>query len=65
MEKFYNLDVHGHGRNTNINHFAPIFESNNEKGNKTIPKPKKTPVVVLSEDENQDANRGERNKDDK
>ena len=58
MEKLGNFDVNGHGRNRNINHFVPLFVSNNEEGANPSPKPKNNPVVVLSEDEDKDEKKG-------
>ena len=47
MEKLGILDGHRHGRNTNINNFAPLFESENEEGIDTSPENKKNTVIVL------------------
>ena len=62
MEKLGDSD--GKGRNTNINHFASLFESYDEEGTNTSPKPKKTPVIVLSEDEDKGQNKREHKDDD-
>ena len=48
MEQSNNSDVNGHGCNTSINHFAPLFESDDEEGTKHRTK-FKTPIIVLSE----------------
>ena len=45
MEKLNKLN--GNGRKTNINNFAPLFESYYEEGTKNTTKPK-TPIIVLS-----------------
>ena len=58
MEKLDNSDQNWHGRNTNINQFSLLFESNDEEGTKSMTKPKKIPVVVLSEDEDEDKKKG-------
>ena len=47
-------DFDGNRRNTNINHFAPLYELDDEEGTKPSPKPKETPVKVQSEDEDAD-----------
>ena len=53
--------INEHGRKTNINHFAPIFESDNEEGTKHRTKPKTT-IVVLSEYEEGSKNKGDQSK---
>ena len=58
MEQLDDLDGNRHGCNTNINHFAPIFESFDEEGTTTRTKPTKTTVIVLSEDEDREENKG-------
>ena len=58
MEQLYESDGSRHGRNTNINQFSLLFESNDEEGTKSMTKPKKIPVVVLSEDEDEDKKKG-------
>ena len=49
MEKLDNSDGNRHRSNTNINHFIPLFESDNEEGTKPRTKPKNTPGILLSE----------------
>ena len=49
MEQLNDEDGNGHGRKININHFTPIFKSDNEEGTKHRKKPK-TPIIVLSEE---------------
>ena len=46
IEQLDKSDINGHGRKTNINHFAPLFESYTEEGTKHRTKPK-TIIVVL------------------
>ena len=48
MDQLDNLYGNIHERNTNINHFVRLFESDNGKGNRHKTKPK-TPIIVLSE----------------
>ena len=50
MEQLDDLDENRYECNTNINHFAPIFESDNEEGTKQRTK-SKTPIIAKSEDE--------------
>ena len=47
-------DQHENGRITNINQFTPLFDSDGAEGTNPSPKPKKTPVILLSEDEDAD-----------
>ena len=54
-------DGNGNGRKTNINHFAPLFESGDEEDNKQSKIPK-TPIILLSEDEEEININGEQNK---
>ena len=53
MEKLDESDENGHGRNTKINHIAPIFDYDNEEGTKHRTKPK-TPIIVLNENKEED-----------
>ena len=48
-------------RNTNTNHFVPLFESDYEEDINPNTKSKKNPVIVLSEDEDADKHKGEQN----
>ena len=64
MEQLDESDGNEHGRNTNINHFSLLFESDDEEGNNLRTKPNKTPVIVLSEYEDEDKNKGEKKNDD-
>ena len=57
MDQLDYLD--GNRHNTNINQFAPLFESYDEDVNKTSLKPKKTPVISQSENEYADDPKGE------
>ena len=50
--------------NTNINHFVPIFESDDEEGTTTSTKPNKTTIKVISEYEDEEKIKGEKNNDD-
>ena len=59
MEKLDNFDGNGHGRNTNTNHFAPLFKPDNDEGTKQRSKPN-TIIVVLSEYW-EEKNKGEQN----
>ena len=61
-EQLYDLDGNRHRRNTNINQFSSLFESENEEGTKCRTKPN-TPTMELSEDEEEDKNKGEKNED--
>ena len=58
IEQLDELDGNEHRRNTNINHFAPLFESHNEEGTEPGTKPNNTPIIVLIEDEEKDQNKG-------
>ena len=53
MEQLDDSDGNGHKRNTNTNNIAPLFELDYEEGSKPRMKPNKTPVVVISEDEDE------------
>ena len=57
MDHLDDQDGNVHGCNTNINHYAPLFESDGEEGTKPSPKRNKTPVIVLSEYEDKDKNK--------
>ena len=48
MEQLDESYGNGNGRKTNINHFAPLFESYNEEGTTHRTKPN-TPNILLSE----------------
>ena len=61
MEQLDKSDGNGHGRKTNINHFAPLFEPDNAGGTNHMTKPK-TKIIVLSEDEDGRGNKGDQNK---
>ena len=50
MDQFESSYGNGHGRNTNINQFAPLFELDDKEGTKQRTKPK-APIIVLSVDE--------------
>ena len=61
MKKLDKSYGNGHRRKTNTNHFAPLFESDNEGGTKYRIKPK-TLIIVLSEYEEIRKIKGEKNK---
>ena len=44
--------------NSNTDHFTPLFESEDEEGTNPSTKPKKIPVIVLSEYEDKEKNKG-------
>ena len=56
MELLGDSDGNGHRRNNNINHFSPLFESDDEYGTKHSMKPN-TPIIVISEDGEEDKNK--------
>ena len=56
MEQLYDLDGNRNVRNTNINHFAPLFESVYKEGTKPRIKTKKIAITVLTEYEHKDKN---------
>ena len=58
MKQLDYLDGNLNGSNTNINQFVPPVESYNEGGTKHRTKPK-SPIIVLSEDYEEDKNKGE------
>ena len=58
MDQLDNSDRNRHGQNTNINHFEPLFESEDEEGTKPKTNPKKTLVIVLRDDEYKGKNKG-------
>ena len=49
MEQLDEFDRNKYRRKNNINHFASLFESEDEEGTKHIMKPK-IPIVVLKEE---------------
>ena len=59
MDKLHDSDRNRHIQNTNINQFAPLFESDDEEGTKPNTKPKKISVIELSEDEYKGKKKGE------
>ena len=58
MEQLDDSDGNGHRRNTNINHFAQLFESDNGEVTNNRTKPKTTTIVV-SKDEEEEKNKRE------
>ena len=50
MEKLDDSNGNRHKLKTNINHFAPLFESDNKEGTTHSTKPN-TPTIVLIEDD--------------
>ena len=46
MDQLDDLDENGHGRNTKINNFEPLFESDNEEGTKFKTISKKNPAIA-------------------
>ena len=64
IEQLDELIGNGHGSKTNINHFSPLFESYDEEGTKHRNKTK-TPIVVLSYNEERMVNEGFQNKGNK
>ena len=48
MDQLDKFNGNGYKRKNNMNQFAPLYESDNEKGTKKSTKPK-TPIIVLSE----------------
>ena len=61
MEQLEDLDRNGHRSKTNISHFAPLFESDNEEITRHRIKIK-TPIMVLNEDEEGRKKKGYQNK---
>ena len=61
MEQLYESDGSRHGRNTNINQFAPIFESENEQVAKHRAKTMTT-IIVPSQYQEENEKKGEQNK---
>ena len=47
MDKLEESDGNGHHRENNIDHLAPLYESDNEEGTQHRTKPK-NPSIVLS-----------------
>ena len=61
MEQLDKSDGNIYGRKTNINHFASLFESDNDEGTKNRMTPKTT-IILLSEDEEGRKEKGQQNK---
>ena len=61
MEQLDELYINVHKRKTNINHFTPLFGSDNEEGTKQRMKPK-NPIIVLSEYEEGRKTKSDKNK---
>ena len=61
MYQLYESDGNRHRSKTNINHFVPLFESDNKEGTKYRTKPN-NPTIVLSEYEEGRRNKGDQNK---
>ena len=57
MEQLDYSDGDGHWCNTNINHFALLFESDDEESTKHRMKPR-NPIIALSEYEEEDKIKG-------
>ena len=49
MEQLEKSDGIGHGRKTNIDYYAPLFESYYEEGNKHRKKTKNPIIVIIGE----------------
>ena len=60
MDQLDDSQGNGYRRNTKISHLVPLFKSYYKEETKYRTKPK-TPTIALSEDEEQDKNKGEQN----
>ena len=61
MEQLEKLDGNVYRSKNNINHFAPLYESDNEEGTKRRTKPK-TSIIILIKEEKGSKNKGSQNK---